>query len=46
MMKSREVNLKFNSNKCEFAKTSIGFLGHVVSKKRDATLSKESEGNI
>jgi hypothetical protein len=34
MMKLREVNLKFNLNKCEFAKTSIGFLSHVVSRER------------
>jgi len=33
MMKLREVNLKFNPSKCEFAKTSIRFLGHVVNRK-------------
>ncbi len=34
MMKLKEVNPKLNPSKCEFAKTSIGFLGHVVSKER------------
>jgi len=34
MMKLKEVNLKLNPSKCEFVKTSIGFLGHVVNKKR------------
>jgi hypothetical protein len=29
------MNLKLNLSKCEFAKTNIGFLGHVVS--RDGT---------
>jgi hypothetical protein len=33
MMKLKEVNLKFNPSKCEFVKTSIGFLGHVVSRE-------------
>jgi hypothetical protein len=27
------VKLKFNLNKCEFAKTSIGLLGHVVTRE-------------
>jgi hypothetical protein len=30
-MRLREVNLKLNPNKCEFAKTNLTFLGHVVS---------------
>jgi hypothetical protein len=34
MMKLMEVNLKLNPSKCEFVKTSIGFLGHVVNKKK------------
>jgi hypothetical protein len=29
------MNLKLNLSKCEFAKTNIGFIGHVVS--RDGT---------
>lgn len=33
MMKLREVNLKLNPSKCEFVKTSIRFLGHVVNIK-------------
>lgn len=31
-LKLKVVNLKLNLNKCEFAKTSIEFLGHVVNK--------------
>jgi hypothetical protein len=34
LLKLREVNLNFNPNKCGFTKTSIGFLGHIVSKER------------
>jgi hypothetical protein len=34
MLKLRGVNLNFSPNKCGFAKTSIGFLGHIVSRKR------------
>jgi hypothetical protein len=30
-LRLREVNLKLNPNKCEFAKTNLTFLGHVVS---------------
>jgi hypothetical protein len=33
MMKLCEVNQKLNPSKCEFAKTSIGFLGHVVNRE-------------
>jgi hypothetical protein len=33
LLKLREVNLKLNPSKCEFAKTSIMILGHVVSKE-------------
>jgi hypothetical protein len=33
LLKLREVNLKFNPSKCEFAITSIGFLGHIVNKE-------------
>lgn len=32
LLKLREVNLKLSFRKCEFAKTSIGFIGHVVSR--------------
>ncbi len=35
LLKLREVNMKFNPIKCELAKTSIGFLSHVVN--RDGT---------
>jgi hypothetical protein len=31
LLKLKEVNLKFNPGKCEFAKTTVVFLGHVVS---------------
>lgn len=31
MMRLREMNLKLNPWKCKFAKTSLTFLGHVVS---------------
>ncbi len=34
LLKLREVNLNFNPNKCGFTKTSIGFLGHIVSRER------------
>jgi hypothetical protein len=34
MLKLREVNLNFNPNKFGFTKTSIGFLGHIVSRER------------
>jgi hypothetical protein len=30
LMKLREINLKINPNKCECAKISLTFLGHVV----------------
>lgn len=30
MLNLREINLKFNPNKCRFAKTNIGFLSHIV----------------
>ncbi len=29
-LKLKVMNLKFNLRKCEFVKTSIGFLGHVL----------------
>ncbi len=32
LMKLREVNLKLNPRKYEFAKTSLVFIGHVVSR--------------
>jgi hypothetical protein len=32
LLKLSVVNLKLNLSKCEFAKTSIGFLGHVANK--------------
>ncbi len=35
LLKLKEVNLKLNPGKCEFAKISLAFLGHVVS--RDGT---------
>jgi hypothetical protein len=35
LLKLREVHLKFNPIKCEFAKISVGFLSHVVN--RDGT---------
>ncbi len=35
LLKLREVNLKLNPRKCEFAKISLTFLGHVVN--RDST---------
>jgi len=31
LLKLREINLKLNPRKCEFAKTSLTFLRHVVS---------------
>ncbi len=34
-LRLREIKLKLNPNKCEFAKTDLTFLGHVVS--RDGT---------
>jgi hypothetical protein len=33
LLKLREVDLKFYLSKCEFAITSIGFLGHIVNKE-------------
>jgi len=33
LMKLREMNFKLNPNKCEFSKTNIRFLRHVVSRK-------------
>jgi hypothetical protein len=35
LLKLREVSLKLNPGKCEFTKTNLVFLGHVVS--RDGT---------
>lgn len=35
LLKLKVMNLKLNLSKCEFAKTNIGFIGHVVS--RDGT---------
>ncbi len=32
LLRLREVNLKLNPSKCEFAKTSLTFLGYVVSR--------------
>jgi hypothetical protein len=32
LLKLREVNLKLSPRKCEYVKTSIGFLGHVLSR--------------
>jgi hypothetical protein len=31
LMRLREINLKLNPNKCEFAKIHLIFLGHVIS---------------
>jgi hypothetical protein len=31
LLRLREINLKFKPGKCEFTKTSLAFLGHVVS---------------
>lgn len=33
ILKLREVNLKLNLSKCEFAKTIIRILGHVLSRE-------------
>lgn len=33
LLKLKEVKLKLNFNKSEFAKTSIGLLGHLVNKE-------------
>jgi hypothetical protein len=33
LMKLKEVNLKLNISKCEFAKTNICFLRHIVNKE-------------
>jgi hypothetical protein len=42
LMKLKEVKLKLNFNKCEFVKTNIGLLGHVVSREgRNPTKSKK-----
>lgn len=42
LMKLKEVKLKLNFNKCEFLKTNIGLLGHVVSREgRNPTKSKK-----
>jgi hypothetical protein len=32
LLKLREVNLQFDPGKCEFAKASLAFLGHVVNR--------------
>jgi hypothetical protein len=32
ILRLMEVNFKLNLGKCEFAKTSLAFLGHVVSR--------------
>jgi hypothetical protein len=34
LMKLREVNLKLNPNKCEFARFKLAFLGHEVNQER------------
>jgi hypothetical protein len=34
LMKSREINLKLNPNKCEFAKSKLAFLCHKVNQER------------
>jgi hypothetical protein len=44
MIKLREVNLKLNLRKCEFAKTSIGFLGYVVN--REGTLPNQKKVKV
>ncbi len=33
LMKLRGVNIKFNLEKCGFAKTNINILGHVISRE-------------
>jgi len=33
LMRSREVNLKFNPSKCEFANSKLAFLGHDISQE-------------
>jgi hypothetical protein len=33
LMRFKEVNFKFNPNKCEFAKSKLAFLGHEVSQE-------------
>jgi hypothetical protein len=32
-LKLKEVNLKLNPRKCEFVKTNISFLSHIVNKE-------------
>jgi hypothetical protein len=32
LLKLREVHMKFNLIKCEFAKTNIGFISHVMNR--------------
>lgn len=32
-LKLREINLKLNPRKCEFVKTNISFLSHIMSKE-------------
>jgi len=42
LMKLKELKLKLSLNKCEFAKTNIGLLDHVVSREgRNLTESKK-----
>ncbi len=33
LLKLREVNLKLNLGKCEFTKTCVGILGHIVNRE-------------
>jgi beta-glucosidase/6-phospho-beta-glucosidase/beta-galactosidase len=33
LLKLREVNLKLNLDKCEFTKTCVGILGHIVNRE-------------
>ncbi len=41
MLKLREVNLKLNLGKCEFTKTCVGILGHVVNREEHNQIKRK-----